>query len=516
LFDNDVDAVLELVLPQPGPFTVEEIFHFCLDVVRTTLSSPHAGLFVENLKRRIELHTSYSGTGAEATALYWITVAARMLGLDADICNISFESACDTSPLCRRLLAAFEPLSLRPKVINTNILDKHPITVREELMKIAFSSRGADLPKIVDNVSKMNEMLSKHSIGKVRNLAAPSSTYESELDLTNPMGNNSNASSTHTFSGSSVDTPVGSDTSSSTTPVRPLVIFGGGMTCVDFCTFGAHKKLQGSSTLPCVSFLHDCRRADRVVLECAPDWADYIADWSLGSAGFNIEKARLCSSHFGWPMTKNRFWAVANSPELTDPPIALRDFVKLFHKSPMMTGHQFFVDDADEVRTLLHVLARRNGFAVGGYMDHVLNFEEHALDIPRHKRLEICREKHDTRREKKLKSSFTILPEALLCDLEQDPEHRERVSTTGYCVGIMCSASVWSDQAGRLMTKHEILSMLGYPTIPRIHGDMFPIPWGAVLAGLSDNEGSELAGNAMHMHVLIIVMCYVLATSRFA
>jgi hypothetical protein len=186
LFDNDVDAVLELVLPQPGPFTVEEIFRFCLGVVRTTLSSPHAGLFVGNLKRRIELHTSYSGTGAEATALYWITIAARMLGLDADICNISFESACDTSPLCRRLLAAFEPLSLRPKVINKNILDKHSITVRKELSKIAFSSRGADLPKIVDNVSKMNEMLSKHSIGKVRNLAAPSSTYESELDLTNP------------------------------------------------------------------------------------------------------------------------------------------------------------------------------------------------------------------------------------------------------------------------------------------------------------------------------------------
>ena len=90
------------------------------------------------------------------------------------------------------------------------------------------------------------------------------------------------------------------------------------------------------------------------------------------------------------------------------------------------------------------------------------------------------------------------------------------MSVNGSIIGLLTHGTMWSDAARRPLTKREILSLQGWPTIPSEHGDKYEIPWAALIEESSAESLTKLSGNGMHMNVLVLILCWALACTELA
>ena len=85
------------------------------------------------------------------------------------------------------------------------------------------------------------------------------------------------------------------------------------------------------------------------------------------------------------------------------------------------------------------------------------------------------------------------------------------MSTTGCAPSLLTHGLYWSDKVRRPVTKREIVSLQGFPSIASAHGSLFPVPWQSLIDELPPENCIQLMGNGMHMHVLVLVWVWILA-----
>lgn len=486
---------------------------FVRAIVNYVLLSSDSGRFVRNLTNRVQLDTKYSGLGSERIGLNWIgqAVAEELVSDRLPPDWLEWYSCTDHGKASQKVLKATARSSemAGPKHVFKDILDRHSDVVRKDLDSVEWPSGPSPPEK------------------KLRKVDSDGSTSGDVDSFGKALDAIFKTSEILRSAGAYKDTDTAEclchDDAGRVVPESRrnfgLRMVSGGMTCVDFAAIGHKAGFAGKSTKPALcfmdTFVHD--EIDVGILECAPGWkSDLFESRLMDSHVMHECEPKPCPSQFGWPFPRQRFWSVVLSKRFT----LVKDwetFSTPFHCSPSLDGHAFFADTPAAVETLLTEKAKSHGSAV--LAGEVLNFEEHALSGSQTTYLKTFREAHAkhlcTMREK----AKDIPPgmHHLICDLDHNPDGALRMSTTGNMIGILIHGTVWSDKVRRPMTKCEVLSVQGFPRIPSVHGKAFPIPWAGMLLGaISHDQASQLAGNGMHMHIVVLVLCWVLACTELA
>ena len=179
-----------------------------------------------------------------------------------------------------------------------------------------------------------------------------------------------------------------------------------------------------------------------------------------------------------------------------------------------MNGHAFFCDEPENIDEELRTAAARIDSSV---LDgETLNFEDHTLIASEQRRLATYRGIHQKKLDN-LRAAGKPVPngfEHILADLHHNPEKRMRMSSTGRVVGMLNHGCIWSERFRRSMTKREVLSLQGWPTIPRAHGSAFSFPWSHMLDEMTTSQVYSLTGNGMHLNVLMLVLAWGLACTE--
>eukprot|EP00972_Heterocapsa_arctica_P070904 10475498-Heterocapsa_arctica.AAC.1 len=181
-----------------------------------------------------------------------------------------------------------------------------------------------------------------------------------------------------------------------------------------------------------------------------------------------------------------------------------------------MTGHDFFVDAPEAVVSQLKDAMRRVGSEV--MPGEVVTYETHGLTGGQATFLRSFRQAHQDKLQD-MKNKNKEVPcgmNQMICDLAHNPDHRMRMSMNGNIIGLLTHGTMWSDAAQRPLTKREIFSLQGWPTIPSAHSDKYKIPWAALIDDTSPENCTKLSGNGMHMNVLVLVLCWALACTELA
>ena len=105
--------------------------------------------------------------------------------------------------------------------------------------------------------------------------------------------------------------------------------------------------------------------------------------------------------------------------------------------------------------------------------------------------------------------------DALLCDLDHDPDKRPRWGISGRMFSLLRHGEHWSCAHKRCLLKEEIVSLQGIPMLPE-HGTMYRPPWEQFMDRCDSRMACRLAGNGMHMHVVVLIECWALACVDFA
>jgi len=531
---------------------------FTTRIVRHILFSDDCVRFLTNLRSRVCLRTMYSGMGSEGIAMQWILKALQVEGvLDQASAEGLFiwNSACDLSPLAQSVLLAC-PGGSGPSHIFTDILDRHGTKTRREPDTVHWSSPSTSSPTKRPRLRRSNAMSStgpprtdgsdeSDCVIMSSTVLAPDSAdqivaqdntndhlcraldaiYQTNTILMSPEAYNHDDTAycckhkarccvrrqedTEDTSGG------GAQGASSCVGIHLLT---GGLTCRDFSMFGAQSDIKGESTKPALSFCGTFR-ADRVdigIIECAALWDPSLCLAGLESSHVLVAcEPKPCPSRFGWPFTRLRYYGLILKKEhkLTK---SWEVFSKPFEKPVTLTGHEFYVESPAAVASHLKEAMRMVGSEL--MPGETASYETHGLTGSQVTFLRVFREIHKDKLQD-MQTKKKEMPngmDELICDLEQNPDHRVRMSTNGSMIGSLTHGTMWSDSAKRPLTKREILSLQGWPTISSVHGDKYEIPWAAFIEETSAERWTKLSGNGMHMNVLVLNLCWALACTELA
>ena len=219
-----VSKRLELTAPA-GPRSCRDLFTFVVPMLRVVLESRFAATFMATVYSRVKLIVKYAGSGAEATVLYWIELGLKFLKVvpnDFDL--FQFHAAFDSSRLSRRILSSFEPKRIRPQHIFTNVLDCHPASIRHELDAVAWpDAETGDDQQLAESLSSVKRIL-RQSGAYAPNTQAACKVHNAPCC---PNGYRDPAAD-----------------------CDPFILMSGGMTCVDYSSFGKRQQAYGKSTIP--------------------------------------------------------------------------------------------------------------------------------------------------------------------------------------------------------------------------------------------------------------------------
>ena len=502
--------------------SLRDMMAFTSKIIDQVLQSDNRQRFLNNIQNGILLRTCYSGVGSEGIALRWISTALQAAGLLADGTWMTWHSACDTSPLARRMLAAF-PCSSGPAHVFENLMDRHSKETRRKLDGVSWpepekkkrrqaqqhDEEDDDCVIVSVEGDCMEGLGSREGEGSETGQHL-TQTLNAIYETNKILGNSDSYSPAAT-----AYCAVHSDFCPMLCP-KPATgfsVLSGGMTCVDFSPIGSGAGYAGKSTKPSLSF-QGSFAADSVdigLLECAAAWnSSLFASKIRGTHRLIPLEPRPCPSRLGWPVRRDRYWGVVlrEGLQLTIP---WSTFSAAFEKPMTITAHDFFVDSQEEADKELKQAARRVGGAL--LAGEKLNWEEHGLTGGQATFLKAFRESHTSRLQQLQDKGAATPPgmQRLLCDLHHNPDTRPRMSLTGCAPSLLTHGLYWSDEARRPMTKREIVSLQGFPSIASAHGSLFPVPWQSLIDELSPENWSQLMGNGMHMHVLVLVWVWILA-----
>ena len=522
---------------------LKELMAYPKNIAVHILAGPHRERFLINLRGKLLLKTMYSGMGSEGLALLWLLQAIREVEpslIPDDV--LRWFACCDKRPLPKKVLSWFGKLG--PEHIFDDILDRHCPKIRQQLDNISWSqaaeadgpqakrARRHDLPPTQAHGEESDCFIVDPpiTIGDVgddsegENIEGNASSMSQTLDaifetsrvlaLPDAYGVDDTAPCILYDCNCPVNPPQ--EHESEETP-RRLSILTGGMTCIDFSAIGKRQGYAGASTKPALS-LQASFRGDDIdlgVLECAPEWKTDLFRDSCVADTHDLHPCdpRPCPSQFGWPFTRKRFWGLIlkKNRRLVQ---SWPDFSKHFLQDPTLDGHVFFCDTREHVHGELSAAAMRNGSSV--LPGEQMNFQDHALTTYQGNHLRFALAAHPEWIEKTRAAGKEIPRGAhdILCDLDHNPDKCTRMSTTGMAVGLLTHGCIWSGRFERYLTKREVMSLQGFPTVPDAHGSNFVLPWAHMLDELSLVAFTSLAGNGMHMHILSLVLAWGLACTE--
>ena len=533
---------------------LRDLMDFTTRIVRYILQSEDRERFLANIRSRVCLRTMYSGIGSEGIAMHWILKALRTEGvLEQDAARdqelFVWHSACDRSSLAQKVLLACGASS-GPSHIFRDILDRHSEKTRRELDTVRWPSNlspakkrrlsATPSPQVAparpseddDCVIISSTALQPDSAVQISAQdntseglsVALDAIYETNKILRTPEAYRPDDAvyCCKHKAWCCVQRSEGSEGSSSIQAASScragIHMVTGGLTCIDFSRIGAQAGYEGPSTKPALSFCGTFR-ADGVdigIVECAPGWDASLCVASLeGSHTLVDREPKPCPSRFGWPFTRLRYYGLVlkNGHKLMK---SWGAFSKPFEKPVSLTGHDFFVDAPAAVAQQMKEAMRRVGSEL--LPGETPSYETHGLTGSQATFLRNFREAHQEkvqdmrRRNKEVPKGMDML----ICDLQHNPDQRLRMSVNGSIIGLLTHGTMWSDAARRPLTKREILSLQGWPTIPSEHGDKYEIPWAALIEESSAESLTKLSGNGMHMNVLVLILCWALACTELA
>lgn len=513
--EDDHGVAGRATAPADAPTPLRRLMNYPADIVRHILASEDRDCFLENVRSGINLRTMYSGLGSEAVVLQWLGIALQAEGVISDASSwFEWYSANDKNPTARKVLSGCS-CGRGPAHIFRDIMSRHPSHVLQALDHVQWPSGGHKRKRAdIGGHSDSDVCSAALEFGTEGSSSAANARLSETLDAiyaTSEILNGHDAYSAHDRAFCVIH--------NSECPVVPqdracgLTMVTGGMTCTDFSTIGARAGFSGASTKPNLSFrgTFGADDIDVGVIECAPTW-----DHTMFAAGVSAThdvvhcSPQPCPSRFGWPCRRVRYYGlvVRRGLRVTK---SWADFSSPFERPPQMSMHDFFADTADEVeRHKIEAIKRVGGHLLPG--EHA-EYEAHGLTGTQQLYLRGFREAN-TARLAAMRAKGVSIPrgsEHVMCDLDHNPDERLRLSTDGLLLSLLTHGCMWSDQARRPLTRRELMSVQGWPSIPSAHGSAYPLPWEGLVGDLRMESWARLVGNSMHMHVLMLTMCWALA-----
>ena len=294
-----------------------------------------------------------------------------------------------------------------------------------------------------------------------------------------------------------------------------------GLECYDFSRIGLKAGFSGASTRSALSWGHERKYwlESLIMTECSDEW-DPVTLENLLSETHDINKMIICPSDFGWPISRPRTWTVNPRNDHMTLECSFQEFCKElgWFKVCMLAGSDLFCESPDVVHDELMRLSTKRGA-----LPHEAAWE-HTLTGAQMIRLQSAR---DSKHERRQSSSGAPGTHTWVADL--DHNYTSRISKTDL-VKIPCllrHGTIWlevppaatdderSVHCCRPMLKREVLSCQGCACIPHARGMDFLVPWStSVLGEFTDTEVAQLAGNAMHLQVVMMLQLWVLCCAR--
>jgi hypothetical protein len=245
---------------------------------------------------------------------------------------------------------------------------------------------------------------------------------------------------------------------------------------------------------------------DIAFTECSDRYPVEVKQGQTLQGSHSVVFIRTCPHMLGFPVTRKRmFSACINRKRVVwvGPSSATgieQDFHEKFARPCRLTGSVFFQASAQEVQDMVVRMAARR--------KHKLppNFAETPMSAYLHKLLGpgnvLRKAEFEVEHAKAGGGTF-------LADLDHHPGHGVRAGPLFPTA--ISHGNVWSFSApGRLSTRAEEFSALGFDMFPILAGDRGVTPLAPLFAELTDGAQKFLCGNAMHIPAFTMWIAYVL------
>ena len=267
--------------------------------------------------------------------------------------------------------------------------------------------------------------------------------------------------------------------------------------------------MAGRSTLNQIVWLHERRLRSEVethvAVEEAPCWDTKEMELTYKDRNWRLQFSQICPSIFGWPVVRPRTWGVASNNSKVRMTTTLDDFVNCFRRVGVVDADCLYCESLAHSDAALQREARR-GIGLAGKMA----WDTHGLTAPQMIRLQEYRRLHADR----VQRGAATDPETQIFDLDQNAIERGRTASHGKLPTILRHNTLWSEAWGRPLLMQEAFGAMGWQTCPSAHGGEFAPPWLPSLSTMRPEDGWQLVGNSMHLHIAMVVAAYIIACSE--
>ena len=475
-----------------GPSTPLEFAQWPDDVVQRLFSDDMAhgparrGRYEALVQQGHILHTDFSGQGCVEMCLQMAEVAAREAGMTLPSQLLSLHRACDSHPLCQKILKSFKPLHLFCDVAD-RVAGGHRDSLRAMRPELTAKGNPKDHEDACTKYNKMKGFLAQQGAA----IFGPGKVSQGCL--------------MHPGMACLVAAP---ESSSPHVPLRTSVA---GTMCTPWTKLGKGTGSGHPANESHHIWTEDAKRSDMdmVTLENSEFfpfnvWQDHMCpEWMT-------VHICVCPSMLGWPCRRMRMYATAiNLKRMVwlgpvDPKQVMTDFLKLFARTVNEEADAFaFLDTEARREDLHHAMVLARGVHSGNVA--VMN----AMSPDTRVRL------FDY---EKMQEKAVGLGGSCVADLSQTasrgrlgPWFGAFARSSRFCS--LTAIPKGSDNYPYVFTPAEVAFVNGWPSIGSVKGTEMPFTkcMPEALQNLSMRDCASVMGNGMHLHTMCAWLLYVQA-----
>jgi site-specific DNA-cytosine methylase len=498
-----------------GAQTAEQLFAWQRRALDDLFGGKGGGERLANLRihceNRIEARSHYSAKGTFETATVYFNKLMILgniyTGLESD-CDVIFSThACDIDGKCRDVLRSMRTLTGAPLIshvfgaIETRLSNECQMIINDYLP--AKTASNEDWATAIRKVTALiDSSLEKGT------LFAPGYTcycYVHWRPCPIMCRAEDDGDAQSGASGDSVPCAADKKRARLSLPPSPFTLWMAGTPCIDFSNIGQKRKENGPMMVGFLVWIAEIQTLlpDMIIFEITLASTKGFLEYHLGEQ-YAFVTFPLSQCFFGFPAKRPRRFIVAYRIDTVSFVGDPREFSDLFEKRVDVTGDSLLLDTdygrASEMRALAE--HRRNYF-----QDDDLDIPLEDILPPQNLRAYFeHKEKVQTDQPGRVSSTG-----AYIADLDQAVSYRYG---SPFVPTLVTHGKVVDFKSDRMFTSLEHLAIQGEDVFAIGDHANFPCLIAGAMATFSPRTRKRMAGNAVHLQVLGVLLLYALSCAR--